>query len=297
MIPAWDEFVRKETIAGLPYDNVVVRVTHYTAYNQALPTHNDYILQDSLTGNQTFDQCMDRLYLGLTTLNYTNEFSFDDFIMFIDGNQTGQIVASQFQIKFNVMSKLRVQNRTKADGAGSENQDSENITNNPLHGIAYTCYGNALKPRRKSKAHTMVGSKDAGYVAESFTGTLASDEFYVKPPFGQAFSGVVKQGKPYLDPGAIKTDYLRFKKSMYLNAFIRKHYSIWQDLDTPGKSCHTFGMTSVLGLEKLLDVNPQGENAIQIGWELEAKFLTSYRYRTKVITRRRTDVVDAPVIV
>lgn len=297
-MPAWDETPRKETVAGvaLPQDVIVVRTTHYGSYQQTLPNHNDYVLQDAATGPQTFDECMSNLYSGLKVLGYTNEFQFDDIIMFINSEQTAQIVANQFQIKFDISSKLRVQNRTKADGAGSENQDSENITNNPLHGVSYACYGNCLRPRRKFKARILVGAQDNGYIAESYN-SLNSDEFYVKPPFGQAFSGVVRQGKAYLDPGNIRTDYLNFKKTMFLNEFIRKHYSIWQDLDTPGKSMHTFGMSSVIALEKLLDVNPSGENAIQIGWELESKYSFSYLYKTKVITRRRTDVVNTPVTV
>lgn len=113
-------------------------------------------------------------------------------------------------------SELKVQNRTKS---ASGSTDSTDINNNPLVGRSYLFNG---MPKLKNKAAFALQSIPVDKGVQLVRAASISDTAFKEPPLPNTFSNCKSVAKVRLDPGAVKTSYVKCKKHMRFLPFLRQ---------------------------------------------------------------------------
>lgn len=198
-----------------------------------------------------------------------------------------------------IVSKMRIQNRTVASVQDPDSDVMTDVSNNPLHGRRYMCSGNGLKPGQD----TGTGVADKAMVGGYPNGILTyvpgdSEDMYRKPPRSTIFTNVKKQQTVDVKPGDIKTSYLKYTATMSVDNFLkafRLHLydmKVWYPntlINLPKKHFCSLGKTELIAVEKLLDSRVD-EPTISIGYELVQSFKGLVRLRKNLITAPIVDV-------
>lgn len=188
-----------------------------------------------------------------------------------------QVHADQFKFEVKNYVMMLIQNRTLAQGTEANQHD--NITNNPLVGKMYVCSSNGAVPRIRGSAPSQ-----GGFIPDSVTGIFnqphgIDEKNLIKPPKPWYWRNVVKSSNIRLEPGEIKRHTETFTKSYDLSKFLVK-----MNAQLISATRQTFmGSTVFFALEKLLD-SRDSEAPISIGYEVNTTLKTSYTYKKQVIT-------------
>lgn len=170
--------------------------------------------------------------------------------------------ADQAQLHVRSRSRLAVQNRTVAVGAGDLVTD---IDSNPLLGKLYgsskASNGFLLKKEYAASAGDFICDRDFGLIRTDSTSIPA----IAKAP-GAQFFGANTQKKVVFPPGTISSSVCVWNKSMKFNEFMRLLNPFLAD---PTVKYHTkLGKTQMFGLEKMLDSQRAAGQSIDVGFEL-----------------------------
>jgi len=203
-------------------------------------------------------------------------------------NQTSVVTLhlQEFMLDFDISSKLTVQNRTLAgDLATPDNEDdnAESISNNPLKcRIYHTNLGNGFQEVYKP---TTIPGTYVSFVAQPSTGFITGNWLnnptaLTKLPYSSFFKRTTSQATSILHPGQIKTSYITYKRSMYLQTFMNLfQYSVSNDSDVLPLPIN-FGNAELIGFEKVLQ--SAGENPINISYEINQKIKCKARYTKNI---------------
>lgn len=175
--------------------------------------------------------------------------------------------------RFDIYSKssMKFQNRT-ASSLGTEADEVDNI---PLYGKTYHAKGSCFRVSDAIRGSTAGGATKVHYCTKQFTGfeLVKGDSETTgalrEPPQPSYFINCNKFSKIRLEPGAIKTSVLVFKKTMFLTSLMH----IWHRLLAVDETAvdHYLGETHMIGLEKILESSVGGEAPpvpINVGYEV-----------------------------
>lgn len=199
-----------------------------------------------------------------------------------------RIPASAMTVEIDFKSLLTVQNHTLA-AAGADVQDelTTNIENNPLKGKLYKSMkmSNGLTCKFKPNATTtgfrnMIADIETGMILES--GASLGHSMYYKPPDPFYFNST-KAVNINLAPGAIKTDTIKFKRTITLDRFFQLFgNAMWRRTNQVAPFNQTwvpFGLAHVVGCEKALDSGSSEAN-IRVAYELEQHYRVKINYQS-----------------
>jgi len=155
-------------------------------------------------------------------------------------------------------STMKLQNRTQ-----NSSIDSEAVDNVPLYGKIYSGTGNGVNMLTSTSTGTQIQ-----LIATNVNGLISGSETDLgmqEPPHAWFFPGVSKAGKAHLEPGAIKTSTLVYKKKMSINYFrkmIGRQFSLTVKAKLP------FGKYTFFGLEKMIQSAAPAAGNITVGVEI-----------------------------
>jgi hypothetical protein len=195
-------------------------------------------------------------------------------------------------LEMDVSSTLCLQNRTLGDGV-TDTGDSEAVTNNPLVGRIYEGDGNGSG--MKLHDNTLDLGDPNQFVASGWSGEISvsseqanmssgQTDVYKRPPPANAFSGVKRTNFARLNPGQIRSSYLRWYKKITFNMLIKKLFVWLRDTSVPApeaKLTH-IGKFRFFGFEKKLKTN-QTEADISVGFEVKQTVRVLIYERTHIM--------------
>lgn len=181
------------------------------------------------------------------------------------------IFLTNYDLRFNFDSKLKIQNITAAGADDS----ADNINANPLVGRMYS--------RNKSQMNgfeTTVNSPiaNSNFVANKDTGIFTNGSsgpngtHLKKPPPAWMFN-CKSQTPLVLAPGHIKWSHIQFKQKMTWKTFFKKFKMMIQAklLVTTNQIKINFGFAEMFALEKLVDDRTEVNN-VNVAWEVSAVY-------------------------
>lgn len=242
-----------------------------------------------------------------------------------DSRMIASIPGSSLRVHVEMESKLSVQNRTLAsveqpvdpanpteeeELALAEADKSTDIESNPLVGRRYMFTGNQGIERADTynrKPGHLVASTENGLIA--YKPTFVNDQLtrWHKPPPAHFIVNCTKSSKISLAPGQIKTSYLYTKKSMSLTQFLLIHSHGMRQMGVansgpvPPASFDyipvkvNYGVSEVLGFEKLVDTRQSKEPRIALGWEINNKTSVYVTFKNKISSATLMQVKTTPV--
>lgn len=196
----------------------------------------------------------------------------------VDSLRAARLLATDCTVSFLSTSTLRLQNRTLASStAGDGNADSMlHVTNNPIVGKQYGNYCNGLQLKSiggsglAGTADAFTGRPDSGLIVPDLTTHESSTQNrLLHPPPAHLFVGRVTSRYAQVDPGQIKSSYLKTERTMPLNSFMYYMFNLLKGrgLTTAAPWVKT-GQSRVFMFEKQLDCDAADEPEISIGYEL-----------------------------
>ncbi|AXH75688.1 MAG: capsid protein [Circoviridae sp.] len=231
---------------------------------------------------------------------------FDRVELLVAERPVSTIILKQSMLHYCFSSYLTMQNRTLAasDAAlpEAEKDSALDIANNPLTGKRYMGAGNGLYVR----------SDQPGFVADEFYantqtglirhvpkgGSFVENErvSLSKPPRAQFFSNCKKATSVSLNPGEIKTSYLKCEMKRNFNVFMRQMHSpmeLFANGD-PKTTRTSMGTCEIFGLEKRID-SRINEPTIAVAFQLDQEF-KSYITSTNMVRINRLNDVQPGVV-
>lgn len=203
-------------------------------------------------------------------------------IRLFDGTSAGtahvplaRISGTHFIMKFDITSKLTLQNTTEAEnGTDEADESADNVKSNPIHGLLYRSkkWSNYFQPN----FNTGSSLADRGFAPSNQRGwftrsAVNMDVSCKKPPANWYFKA--KSSKVSFNPGEIKIDKWNFTTEMSLNRFLTRYYNpilgVLGSSSIPYKV--EFGWISMFGLEKTLD-SRFTEAVLTVGWQLDQTY-------------------------
>jgi len=156
-------------------------------------------------------------------------------------------------------SSMKIQNRTQ-----NTSIDSEAVDNVPLYGKIYSGNGNGVNMLTSTATGTQIQllANNANGLITGSEADLAMSE----PPHAWFFPGVSKAGKAHLEPGAIKTNVLTYKRKISINYF-RKMIGRQFTLGVT-KAKLPFGKFCFFGFEKMIQTAAPAVGNITVGLEI-----------------------------
>lgn len=151
-------------------------------------------------------------------------------------------------------SKLKVQNRTKGDSTGSDN-DADRVDNSPVYGKLYEFKGGSIKLRTVNNAdfdyNKVFNSMPANGISLVRGAELPE---YEEPPAGKHFMNNVSQVKVYLNPGDIKYATISYNYSAKFKTFMDKFKAknFRNDIGAPFRYAGIPGKTQMVVLEEVI---------------------------------------------
>lgn len=160
-------------------------------------------------------------------------------------------------------SSLKMQNRSVN---ATDDDESDDVNNVPLHGKAYEGRGNGLVPRDYSSIAVPCGSDFAwGLYA---AGSVAANSPLAEPPEVYHFQYAKTAGKVSIQPGRIKTSVLNGTLNISLDRFFRLAYSLFTSSVSDTNQYHSLGKVRLFSLERVIapfagEVTPAIELAVE----------------------------------
>lgn len=190
-----------------------------------------------------------------------------------------EIRGKDVSMKYYCSSKLSMQNRTVASNA-VDNIEATNVANNPLVGFAYEGKGNAMRPRTNN-----VGTTFPSTIANLKQGIIISSsallgpatgptDVYKKPLPPNSFQNVSKYAKFTLNPGEIKTSFIKSTMNYRMNDFFANVYEMLSNYTAAPVSSDRrvtrMGTFKCHSMEKYLDSRFTG-NKVSVAYQLDTK--------------------------
>lgn len=199
---------------------------------------------------------------------------------------------TQMMIDLSWTSKLVLQNRTIASsGATSGTNLGTDVERNPVVGRSYTVPGNHFHVRAPPFTAELPASQlqvapnhgtcvfnrtDAGIPA------VLQDELR-HPPSRNFFKNCFMSSGVSLQPGQIRTSYLRHRKVMSMQKFTSMlHLGLIYSNTNDSAECY-FGKSTMFAFSKLCDSRVADESAITIGYEVTQTYSARvWNYKTGI---------------
>jgi hypothetical protein len=197
----------------------------------------------------------------------------------------------EFYIDIDSYSNISIQNRTQSATAGEGATETDQVTNNPVHGKVYRCKGNAFIPKYRQDPGIgfvpIVAHRDSGLI--QFGAATQVLNQYKKPPPSTFFKQCTSQAKTFMNPASIRMYTVKTKKSFSLNGLIERFGAELGNSFTLNEH-YQLGDTVMVGLEKVIDTRSAEPN-VAIGYELNTTFKMKYRYKRAQFTAPIVSVV------
>lgn len=240
-------------------------------------------------GDLLFNAISDVVRNQAITSNPPKEFKLIDVTWFdyyfsgggdVEPNNTGtKLSGDSIWIKLDLTSKMVLQNRTLAKTGAGDESSMLDVANNPLYGRSYEGWGTGATFKG---AHGFVGVNQECLVGHERTGVITFDpnnanyaDFYDvlrRPPNARAFGCVSKSTGASLQPGQIRTSYLRMSRCMPLTkywvlmlAFLTQSRSVQQTTRVP------LGRYRFFAFEKKCNTGVD-EPTMSVGYELNSEY-------------------------
>jgi len=158
------------------------------------------------------------------------------------------------EFHFVSTSKLKVQNRTKGDTNGSDN-DADRVDNMPVYGKLYDFKGGNIKMRTVNNSdfdYNLYFNSMPANGLSLITGTQLPE--YEEPPTGKHFMNNGGQSKVYLNPGDIKYATISYNYSGKFKNFIDKFKAknFVNQINAPFRYGGIPGKTQMIALEEVI---------------------------------------------
>lgn len=238
----------------------VMRLTYQTAPNVGSNTNIDYnltgVIYEADLSNVIWDALND-VMIGAPgksfNISKVGVFGPSGF-----SEPRANISLEKAMVDILMTSKLVLQNRTIADsGTGADNRND--VANNPLVGKKYQSGGNFLDAVARSVTYQSITAGEGNGLIVANGDNFA---LYGQKPPPASFFNATRATSVSLEPGQMKTDYLRSQKTMsldYLFAALRDAI-----VETP---CNVnMGTVAMFGLEKKLNSRVD-EPTVSVGYE------------------------------
>lgn len=278
-------------------------VFHTTASDGAITeTLTDHGLHDDdpiVPTYRSFDQLVgfivDDLKLKLTNDNvHLHSFS---LLHYVDANTSAGLnphlanrQLGDFRFTCTVKSVFKVQNITPADGTGSEVNNKNAITSNPLRGRLWHFSGGPPKIRNQFQNEITDdfmkisdGSRDDGLIVFPLKTSTCYDEgnsLHSVPKGGTLFSNVARMSGVYLPPGSFKNTTHTYRFSGTVRQFCKR---MAMDTDEPFRC----GDSVCVGLEPAMKtaMNEDIKIAYHVDYLSSSYLLPRYRHRLEQSNR------------
>lgn len=157
---------------------------------------------------------------------------------------------------FSCSSQMKIQNRTIAANGDT---DTDDVSNSPIEGKLYHFNGGCPKGRNDNMNWLESVYEVSGVIVAGASGlTGAINQMLTEPPNANIWSNCQKSSKQLLNPGEIKTDFITFKTSMPILAFLKRlrvQHGASAALAAK-KNIHLMGKCSMIALEDVINLNP-----------------------------------------
>lgn len=183
------------------------------------------------------------------------------------------LAAAKFDMR--ISSVLKIQNRTSSDATGS----TELVTAIPLHGKSYVVKGNTY-------LHVNTREQLAANITDGIISfSAASNTSMSEPPPPQVFVNCRSDGNVTIEPGSIKTSYL---KDYYSWSVTKTLYCLTTNLSLGGAATQIkvyqpkMGSTRLFGIEKV--IKDIASNEITLFYEHEFDIGVAMTYKNTNVT-------------
>lgn len=256
----------------------------YNWYTGSQDTSLSQINLNILT-NQTYKSLAQTLLTSIqNNMGDTPHQLHDIWLNTTTGSQQAHAIirCSDTYVDFGHITKVAIQNRTKA-GTTTLDENDEEITavdNNPLRCRVYEGYSNGAEPsyRQEGEANYegFVANPDTGIINAKASNTAVNT--LKKLPYPSFFRKTTSTRKFVLQPGEIKYVQVSYQKTISLNKLFEEHFIMFT-------SSHSqlvgLGKFIFVGCSKMLDTRTL-ENPVLVGCEV------NHLIRAKLHSRRTT---------
>lgn len=258
----------------------LIEVEHYpsvTSTGGVLSSTSDFV-----TGNTYAEIAakLETLMITIAAANTNNITRWGIFTLFSkdgptnDRRQMSQINMQRVHVEFEFISQLKVQNVTEAaTGTGPNDDLVTSVEANPLIGKHYyrTNWKNGFdvhwRPGDQINWDGFYANAQTGVISTTATDSnLAGKETYNKPPPYFGFNATKGDGVK-LQPGEIKTSFIKFKTHIMFQKLYDKTHLGWKQSTTEIKPVD-FGSVKMVGLEKLLDSRLASDSNVTCQYEV-----------------------------
>lgn len=191
-------------------------------------------------------------------------------------NRSGVVNLTGAEVSYEFWSSMKMQNRTPADG-GTNTDSMLDIANNPLVGKAY--YGNGNGTHTTYSNNSAAGTNQ-NIIANDLSGfiwwnidnatpgviTSQMDAVYKKPPGPNGFAFVRKAIPVGLNPGEIRSSYLKMSRTEFVGKFLRRLNPYMDGTSSNAKQCF-IGQFALFGWQKKCET-PSETSLVTVGIEL-----------------------------
>ena len=285
-IESRDQTLPLETITGSGPDAFIIKYVQ-TKFSTNLQIESLY----EIPANASLEDILENM-LGLNQLivNYWRDSEADELthlrlymrttVLPTDERRlVAELDLKNEQFHFCSTSKLKVQNRTKGDTNGSDN-DADRIDNMPVYGKLYEFQGGNIKLRTVNNSDWDYNAYFNCMPANGLSLVRGAEiPEYEEPPTGKHFMNNVSQVKVYLNPGDIKYASISYnfsgKFKTFMDKFKAKNYG--NNVGAAFRYAGIPGKTQMVVLEEVIrsiSSNPivlVYERQIQMGGYLTSK--------------------------
>lgn len=246
-------------------------------------------IDTTLVADVTYDGAAQAVYANFITVMNTPstrpELFFDE-IMYFEHDSTGNVTRtpmaklflSALRVDIVVNSKLHLQNRTIAGVSGTTDQSNMlDVANNPLDGKIYAGTGSNAQLKFadnfSSLSDIFASNTENGLCTvvpasgSNYTDGMMS--VYKRPPSSYAFKFVTKATTCRLDPGQIKSSFVKFTKRMSFARLMHDMYMYMYQVGLGNAPRHPIGNFKMFGFEKRCNTTVD-EPQISVGYEVNA---------------------------
>lgn len=250
-------------------------VIEYQYRNDTLSPLTTSTVNVASTGNfrAISDALEASMLTDITALSTLTEFFTCSLTNSTESRPMSQIYLEHLMVHIGFTSKLNVQNQTL--GAGAGDNESTDVTNNPLNGYEYygegTGFGLALVNNPVFSVPTLIADVNSGVISFDPNAPNSTTEQVLlmkRPPGVSAMTGCKSRGKIALAPGGIKYSYIKYSRVMSFNNWIKGIYPFLRS--TEAKS--DLFLSKVLAMEKLCRTGVS-VNEISIGYECNQSYM------------------------
>jgi len=198
----------------------------------------------------------------------------------------------QCKLHISATSTMSLQNRTLASTT-TDITNSDNVANNPLVGREYKTTGSGFWPdadRNQAMSYALWTDPRYGLIRQPGvigTSTTANENLDIntlaRPPHANFFKATSSRAIK-LNPGEIKKTVVSYRRAitpaeLFVMMYDQMKLATTPPASTDRKLFHTFGKTTMIALEKLLDDRATDEPTLSIGFEnnLYIRSYLSYR--------------------